>query len=50
MNEWHWITYETYCRFGALRNPALLRRWCDRCRDNHYYARDGVQLVCLPGL
>ena len=42
------ISHETFCRFGAIRNPLLSQRWCDRCKEIHYYAREG-QLVYPTG-
>ena len=38
------ISYETFCRFGAIRNRLLSQRWCNRCKRMHYYSQEG-QLV-----
>lgn len=39
--EYYEISYEKYCMFGALRNRLLFRRWCQQCKKDHYYAREG---------
>lgn len=44
----HQISYETFCRFGALRNRLLSKLWCTRCGTYHYYADEG-QLVYPSG-